>query len=201
MLLLAALLALLSGSALTFTSTFPPRLPTGPTDPHAKPLDFAARELREALGEYATLTLPRGLPPIDSGCIGPREIYRAVRMPSESPGPIIAVDIDASGTAPHVTTWLLTDSTSGGLRWKRASDHVVDAEVIDAVRSSVENLLRSNAVAATGAAVLDAPEEVVETCRHARYHFYRRIGDFAPADEPFRFVVRSFLALSPQHVP
>ena len=201
MLPLAALLALLSGSALMFTSMFPAQLLVGPADPHARPLDFASRELRAALVEYATFTLSHGLPPIDSDCVGQREIYRVVRTPGESPGPIIAVDIDASGADTHVMTWLMVDGASGGLLWKRASDQLVDAETIDAVRSRVETLLLSDAVAATAAAVLDAPEEVVETCRHSRYHFYRRIGDFAAADEPFRLVVRSLLALSPQHKP
>ena len=197
--LLAALFALMSGSALMFTSRFPPRLVVGTADPHGKPLDFASREVREAIGDYATTS--HGLPPIDSGCIGPREIYRVVRIPGESPGPAIAVDVDVSGWDARVATWLWADGAPGGIVWKRASEQPVDAATVEAIRSGVDSLLLSDAVAANDVAVLDAPEEVVETCRHARYHFYRRIGGFTAADQPFRLLVRSLLALSPQHTP
>lgn len=199
MLLLTALLALLSGSVLMFTSRFPPRLVVGTADPHGKPLDFASREVREAIGDYATTS--QGLPPIDSGCMGPREIYRVVRIPGESPGPAIAVDVDVSGWEARVTTWLLADGANGGVVWKRASEQPVDTATVKVIRSGVDSLLLSDAVAANDVAVLDAPEEFVETCRNARYHLYRRIGGFTAADQPFRLLVRSLLALAPQHTP
>lgn len=201
MLLVAATFSLLAGGALLFTHHFPARMPLAPIDPHSKPLDFASHELRAALGEYAALDLSRGLPPIDDGCVGPREIYRAVRTPGESPGPMIAVDVDVSGSDPRLKTWLMVSSASGGVMWKHAPDRIVDAATVEAIRSDVDNLLLSDAVAANDTRILDAAEETVETCRHARYHFYRRIGGFTAADEPFRRVVRSLLALSPQHKP
>lgn len=198
---LAALFALLWGSALLFPSIYPPRLPPAPADPHAKPLDFASPDLRRALERYAMFTLSHGLPRIDSRCHGTQETYRVVRTPGLSDDPFVAVDVEMSGTEAHVKIWRFAHAAPDGYAWQVASDRHLDAATLDAVRSATAGLLLSDAPAAIASYIVDAPEEVVEACRHERYHFWRRMGASTPADTPFYRLVGILLALSPQRTP
>jgi len=194
-LLLAAALALLAGGALLFTHRFPARMPPLPIDPHARPLDFADHELRRALREYATFTLANGLSPIDE-CSGQRETYRVVFIPGLGDGRFVAVDIDVLGSTSRVQTWAFNARPqSDGYAWQVVSERIVDSDTLEAIRSDAARLLLSDLPAAIADAFIDASEEVVETCRNGRYHFYRRRNP-GPADTPFNRFARNLLALS-----
>jgi len=195
-LLLAAAFSLLAGGALLFTHQFPAQVPPVAPDPHARPLDFADRELRHALDEYARFG-GRDLPHIADFCGGPREVYRSVHLPGLGDGSFEAVDIEVSGSTALVKTWAFTAApTPDGRDWQVVSRRVVDADAVAAIRSDAERLLLSDLPAAIGDAYTDASELVVETCRHERYHFYRRRLIDPHADDPLRRLSRSLLALA-----
>jgi hypothetical protein len=127
-----------------------------------------------------------------------REIYRIVRTPGLGDGNFIAVDVRVSGSTAMVETWAFNASAkSDGYAWQVVSQRIVDADAIEAMRSDAAQLLLSDLPAAIADAYIDASEQVVETCRNDRYHFYRR-RNFGPADTPFHRFARNLLALSRQ---
>jgi len=197
-LLLAVSFIALSGGVLLFTYLHPPRLPEPPPDPHARPLDFASYDLRQALDEYAMFVLGNGLARIDSACAGGREIYRAVHLPGLGGGEFVAVDLEISGSTATVRTWRFTvKPTPNGHPWQVAARRMVGTAEIDAIRTAAARLLLSDMPAAINDAYTDVADQMVETCRNERYHFFRRRDpvDGAPPDTPFNRFTGALLAL------
>ena len=195
MLLISAAFSLVAGAALLFTHRFPARMPPLPTDPHARPLDFADVELRRALDEFAMFA-GRDLPRIADHC-GGREVYRSVRIPGLGGSAFEAVDVEVSGSTALVKEWAFTARpTPDGHAWQVVSRRTVDADAIAAIRSDAARMLLSDMRAAIGDAYIDATERVVETCRNERYHFYRRRDYEEPPDTPFHRFARNLLALA-----
>jgi hypothetical protein len=95
-----------------------------------------------------------------------------------------------------VETWAFNARPqSDGYAWQVVSQRIANADTLEAVRSDAAQLLLSDLPAAIGDAYVDASEQVVETCRNGRYHFYRR-RNVGPADTPFDRFARNLLALA-----
>jgi hypothetical protein len=169
----------------------------GPAFPEDAPFDFAARQTRTALAEYARFH--DGLPPLADSCErGSGEVYRvAVEAVMTSAMEYDAIDVVATGDRASVEVRSpLTKSRA----WRLVGSRAVGRREIDGLREAAARLLAANIPPALGDRVIDSSEYTIEMCRRGRYHFWQRHSPDVDraADAPFIAFADAMKALRPE---